>query len=223
MPVIFDLTTATGTKVGYHKASRIEINGGVRVIVNSWASKATHDSNGPLAWQDTYGPASPSVLAGETDAELMDAAEAWLISKSGPMSGGTLDVLTADVTLTLAKSQVWATVRTARDSVEFGGFEVQGVGRFDSDQISQQRIVGAIVAAQLAGAGSSWSIVWTLQDNSTTTLDYAGMVRVGEALSAHVEATHQHARELRDMIEAANTVADVQKINWGTLLELATA
>ena len=56
------------------------------------------------------------------------------------------------------KSQKWAEIKLQRDAIEFGGFEFEG-GVYDSDQVSQGRIMGA------AAAGVDQT--WTLADSTT--------------------------------------------------------
>lgn len=217
MPIVFALTTSTGTACHFHKAMRIEIDCGVRILVNSWASKAIHDAAGPLAWQDVYGPMPVSALAAQ---DPLSAAEAWLIAAGSPMAGGLIDDSGDSIDLTLARSRAWERIKASRDSVEFGSFEVKGIGTFDGDSLSQQRIVGAVVAARVAGPDSGWSIVWTLADDSTVILDHAGMIEVGSALADHIDATFSRARKLRALIAAAESVADVDAINWSTQVEI---
>lgn len=109
------------------------------------------------------------------------------------------------------KADQWAVIKQARDQAEFGGFVWDG-SRFDSDPISQSRIQGA---AQLAAnAEPSWSIDWTLADNTVRTLSAADIVAVGMALGEHVNSCHETARVLRQQIEQATTKEQVQAVVW---------
>lgn len=212
MPIIFELTTGTGTVVRYHRATRIDFkDGAFRVVASSWATKAMHDGAGPLAWQDSYGPVPPAALAAD---DPLAAAEAWLVAESSPMAGGAIDSPAEAADMTQAKARAWARVRASRDAFEFGTFSVDGIGRFDSDLASQQRIMGAVVAAQLSGPGAGWTIDWTLADNSVMTLDFAQMVLVGEGLAAHVSEAHERGRLLRALIDACQTVEAADAITW---------
>ena len=59
------------------------------------------------------------------------------------------------------KAQKWAEIKSRRDQLEFGGFEFEG-NIYDSDQVSQGRIMGAAAA---------WvDQIWTLADNTTVEL-----------------------------------------------------
>lgn len=73
--------------------------------------------------------------------------------------------------LETAKAAQWEIVKAARDAVIYGGFTYNG-GTYDSDQISQSRIQGAVQLAAIATQSNQpFSLVWTLADNSTVTLD----------------------------------------------------
>jgi hypothetical protein len=69
--------------------------------------------------------------------------------------------------------------------------------------------------AMLAQAGGQpFSIDWTLADNTVRTLSGADMIAVGQALGQHVAACHIKARALREQINAATTVAEVEAVVW---------
>lgn len=109
------------------------------------------------------------------------------------------------------KAEKWAVIKAARDAAEFGGFTWDG-STFDSDLISQSRIQGA---TQLAGlAPMTFSLDWTLADNSVRTLNALQMIAVGEALGGHVATQHAIGRGLRAAIEAATTPAEVDAVAW---------
>lgn len=108
------------------------------------------------------------------------------------------------------KASKWNEIKAARDATEYGGF-VWDESTFDSDQASQQKIMGAV---QLAGLDPQFSVDWTLADNSVRTLDATQMTAVGVALGQHVNAQHVKARGLRQQIEAATTKEAVEAIAW---------
>lgn len=113
-------------------------------------------------------------------------------------------------TLEDLKAQRWREIRGARDAAEFGGFTWDG-STFDSDAMSQSRIMGA---AQLAQLDPAFTIDWTLADNSVRNLSAADMVAVGVALGQHVATQHATARTLRAQIQAATTAAEVEAVSW---------
>jgi hypothetical protein len=114
-------------------------------------------------------------------------------------------------TLDEAKADQWAAIKAAREAAEYGGFAWDG-SMFDSDANSQSRIQGGVQLANTVG--STFSIDWTLADNTVRTLSAADMVNVGLALGQHVETQFSKARTLRAQIEAATTAAEVVAVNW---------
>ncbi len=130
--------------------------------------------------------------------EWSPAARAWVDPR-------TLDDL---------RAAAWARIKAERDRIEFGGFDWDG-SRFDSDEISQSRIQGAVLLAQLAiQAGQPFSIAWTLADNTRRTLSAQEVAAVGVAMGGHFRAAHDTAAALRDLINAATTAAALEAITW---------
>lgn len=112
------------------------------------------------------------------------------------------------------RDQKWQNIKQQRDSTEFSGFTWDG-STFDSDQISQSRIQGAVQLASMSiNAEQPFSIEWTLADNSTRVLSAEDMLAVGVALSQHVSLQHSKARLLRAAIEACQTKEALDGISW---------
>ena len=101
------------------------------------------------------------------------------------------------------KAQKWAEIKQQRDQLEFGGFEFEG-DIYDSDQISQGRILGA--------ASAGLSQVWTLADNTTVNLTADQLVQIYQALQTHTASVHQRGRIAREVIMSATTKEDVESI-----------
>lgn len=110
-----------------------------------------------------------------------------------------------------AKAAKWDQIKAKRNDAEWGGFAWDG-SVFDSDPLSQSRIQGAVLLANLSP--SSFSVDWTLKDNSVRVLSASQMVGVGEALGSHVAAQHTIGRQLRQEIENATTVEAVESVTW---------
>jgi hypothetical protein len=108
------------------------------------------------------------------------------------------------------KDAKWAEIKVARTEQEYGGFVWDG-SPFDSDALSQQRIIGA---SQWAGMNSSFTIDWTLADNTVRILNAQEMMAVGGALGIHVEQAFTKGRDLRTLIDNAQTIAEVEAIHW---------
>jgi len=107
-------------------------------------------------------------------------------------------------TLDEIKAQRWAEIKSLRDLLEFGGFEFEG-GVYDSDQVSQGRIMGAAVAGV--------DQVWTLADNTTVELSASQLQQLYAALQAHIASAHERGRIARQLIFEAETKEQVEAIN----------
>ena len=101
------------------------------------------------------------------------------------------------------KAQKWDDVKSQRDHLEFGGFEFEG-DVYDSDQVSQGRIMGA------AAAGVDQ--VWTLADNTTVALSAMQLKQLYAALQAHIASVHERGRIARQLIFDAETKEEVEAI-----------
>ena len=106
-------------------------------------------------------------------------------------------------TIEQIKAQKWTEIKAERDSLEFGGFAFEG-NIYDSDQISQGRILGA--------ASAGLSQVWTLADNTTVNLTADQLVQIYQALQTHTASVHQRGRIAREVIMSATTKEDVESV-----------
>lgn len=106
-------------------------------------------------------------------------------------------------TLEIIKAEKWDEIKQQRDQLEFGGFEFEG-NVYDSDQVSQGRIMGA------ASAGVSQ--VWTLADNTTVELNASQLQQLYMTLQTHVAMAHERGRIARLAIASALTKEEVEAI-----------
>ena len=106
-------------------------------------------------------------------------------------------------TLDEIKAQKWDEIKKQRDQLEFGGFEFEG-NIYDSDQVSQGRIMGA------ASAGVDQ--VWTLADNTTVSLTAMQLQQLYAALQAHIASVHERGRIARQLILEAETKEQVNAV-----------
>ena len=106
-------------------------------------------------------------------------------------------------TLDEIKELKWTQIKKQRDQLEFGGFEFEG-GVYDSDQVSQGRIMGAAIAGV--------DQVWTLADNTTVSLTAAQLQQLYAALQAHIASVHERGRIARQLIFDAETKEEVEAI-----------
>ena len=101
------------------------------------------------------------------------------------------------------KAQKWAEIKSERDQLEFGGFEFEG-NIYDSDQVSQGRIMGA------AAAGVDQT--WTLADNTTVSLTASQLQQLYAALQANIASVHERGRIARQLVFEAETKEEVEAI-----------
>lgn len=115
-----------------------------------------------------------------------------------------------NINLADAKTQAWGRIKSSRNQAESAGFFWDG-SEFDSDQISQVRIVSAV---SLAVNLPSFTTEWVLKDNATRTLDGVGMSQVGNALSCHIATQFAKSITLRNQINLASNEAEVDAAIW---------
>ena len=101
------------------------------------------------------------------------------------------------------KAQKWTEIKTVRDQIEFSGFEFGG-NVYDSDQVSQGRIMGAAVAGV--------EQTWTLANNTTVELTAQQLKELYAALQAHIAGVHERGRIARQLIFEAETQDQVEAI-----------
>lgn len=106
-------------------------------------------------------------------------------------------------TLDEIKAQKWTEIKSQRNQLEFSGFEFEG-NVYDSDQVSQGRIMGAA----LAGVDQ----VWTLADNTTVNLTALQLQQLYAALQSHVASVHERGRIARVAIDNALSKEEVESI-----------
>ena len=106
-------------------------------------------------------------------------------------------------TLDEIKAQKWSEIKSQRDQLEFGGFVFEG-NVYDSDRVSQGRIMGA------ASAGVDQT--WTLADNTTVNLTASQLQQLYAALQAHIASVHERGRIARQLIYDAETKEEVKAV-----------
>lgn len=207
-------TLSTGNGMAHaHKVVKAEILGDLlqlQVNLYSSAEDAEHDRN--LRWQEC--PELPLVVLDTRDP--WGSIERALVEQAGGLlAGGTVVSSAAGDDLENAQGRKWSEIKAERDALESGGFDLAGVGRFDSAAEGRARIVAATMAAKIArDAGQAYAIRWTLADNTTVELDADGVIDVSFALLAHTDGIHQRSRTLYAAIQGAETADAVAKIHW---------
>ncbi len=108
------------------------------------------------------------------------------------------------------KTAQWALIKAARSEAEFGGFTWDG-SMFDSDQVSQARIQGAVL---LATSNPDFVVDWTLADNTVRSLTADDLIAISQALGEHISLQHTRARNARALLDQATSLSEVQSISF---------
>lgn len=101
------------------------------------------------------------------------------------------------------QDQHWRNIKNLRDAFEFGGFEFES-NIYDSDQVSQGRILGA--------SNAGFDQIWTLADNTTIELKAIQLVLLYQALQQHIANAHERGRIARLLIYEATTSDEVEAV-----------
>jgi hypothetical protein len=203
-------TTPNGANTLHHSIRRIEASFPGEFAVAHVQSFATEDALTQGASPLWSQPLRVPLSAVSSQASI----EAWLVADAeNPFSGGAVAVF-LESNLATAKAKRWAVIKATRATAEFGGFEWD-TSTFDSDPQSQSRIQGGAQLATLAMLASQpFSVDWTLADNTVRTLSGADMIAVGQAMGVHIMTVHGAGRALREAIETATTVTEVEAVSW---------
>lgn len=238
MPIKKNILAPSGAPVEIHEFHRLMVheNGAAHVYVKSHTSAQNAIEGKPVAWmwEMTYDGDLPPRVTSESmevmlcshpsspffEGEVIAAFEKIddVIVPPRPSENHTFNWVSKQWedrrTLADRKKQKRAEIVKDRDALEFGGFEWGGY-RFDSDQISQQRIQGSAQLAMAAkAAGQPFSIEWTLADNSVVTLDGDQMLAVGLAMGQHIQAAHSKSRMIKQQIDQAQSKEELESITW---------
>ena len=139
-------------------------------------------------------------------ASFYELGEVHLVPEP-PKKGHTFNFITRSWEdlrpLQQVKDSKWEYLKAERDALEFGGFEFESY-TYDSDQVSQGRIMGAMIAGV--------DQVWTLSDNTTVALSAMQLQQLYAALQAHIASVHERGRIARQLIFEAETKEEVEAI-----------
>lgn len=113
-------------------------------------------------------------------------------------------------TLEQVKATKKAQINQVRDEKTLAGFTYNG-NTFDSDNVSIGRINSVFTFATYDPQHSQDFIT---ADNQTVTLSAADCIGLGYAAGVHVQTQVFTARALKDSVEAAATIEEVEAITW---------
>lgn len=108
------------------------------------------------------------------------------------------------------KLKKWEEIKAIRSEKELAGFVWDG-STFDSDTVSQTKV---LAAAQAASLDSTLSFNWVLKNNTIRVLSTANMLSVMQALQAHLAYVQNRSQELRQLIYDATSVEELELIQW---------
>ena len=154
-------------------------------------------------------PANAAFIDSDVEAAIFDYWDGNKFVPIGdpPTERSTFDYSThrwVDLsTLEDIKAQKWIEIKVQRDRLEFGGFTFEG-NIYDSDQVSQGRIMGATIAGV--------DQVWTLADNTTVSLTASQLQQLYATLQAHIASVHERGRIARQLIFEAETKEEVEAV-----------
>lgn len=114
------------------------------------------------------------------------------------------------------KANKWTEIKKIRSEKEFSSFWFNQM-EFDGDVNAQRRLNGYISISKSAIAvGLPFEAEFTLKNNQVVTLTAQNFVDIEMAKIQQVAAVFAHAIELRQRIDDAKTVAQIEGISWGS-------
>ena len=183
MPILKPIPTHNGITAA-HRVMKTELTGtALRLQVHMYPS-LEQSADAHLLWQEY--PELP-LAALDVQDPVGSLERALAAQPDGLFAGATYVADAAVDDIETARARKWAEIKGERDRLENGGFDVPGVGRFDSDADSRSRITGTAIAAKIAkDAGQPFSVEWTLADNTAVMLDADQVISVGFAMLTHI-------------------------------------
>lgn len=177
-----------------------------------------------VLWRD--GSAEFVALDGHTSEypDLVLIAEGW----GDPFMVPNFETRTFSPDLAAARGAKWEEVKAKRHTLE-NGVAATPIGPVQCDDSSKIKICGLVQMARIAwdtecaDAATEepprepdpgcFAEEFTLADNSIVVLDAQTAVTLGVAVGAHVSAVHAVSRGLRGLIDAAETLAELDAID----------
>lgn len=185
------------------------------VIVHSWKDAESKIGGAPISWQWSL-----DKLVAISDFDNLSLA--LITAPDSPFFGGKIYTTLSGIEAEKAKKWAWVKVENARRNT----LPLQtSFGVVQCDEASQYEILKAVVMANnLEMVGYPVEIPFTLADNTVMVLDAEMTVGMGFAMGARQQELRARRNELRDEIDAAEMVEEVQRITWdlAPVLELMT-
>lgn len=119
-----------------------------------------------------------------------------------------------DRDLSEAKRLAWARVKAIRSALRADGFTLAGLGTFQTEGEALDNLIGLGVASIFAAlGGQSFTVQWTMADNSTAPISSGQAGPMFLAMMQRADAIQQRSRVLRAAIDAATDMAALQAID----------
>ncbi len=118
-------------------------------------------------------------------------------------------------TLDELKTAKLADFKNQRDRLEVEPIEYNG-NSFDYDEKARDRINAAIIALDMQTqlTGKEASLSWTTADNTEAVVTANDLRGVIATVAVRSNALHVKYRELKELVEAAETAEDLEAIVW---------
>ena len=117
----------------------------------------------------------------------------------------------SDEILEYVRNKKWTEIKKNRDNTETSGCPFKDK-ILDSDQRSVTKINVMIEAAKQVG--ESFTIDWTMQDNSVLTLTYEDALSIPLILAQYSNLLHEKARTYREQIYNETNIKNIMNIKW---------
>lgn len=111
------------------------------------------------------------------------------------------------------KTKKIATLKAERDTREEAPVEYKGK-LWDFDTKSRDRINAAATALEIGGVES---ITWTAYDDTSLELTAEDLKTIVALAAIRGDTLHKKYRELRDTVNASETIEEIKSIIWGDL------
>lgn len=156
-------------------------------------------------------PTAQVAIVGDDTYENID----W--GNETPIDKETLDSL-IPTPIEEAKQKAKKAINSQRDVAELSGFSYLGK-QFDSDPRSIMRLYGAALAAQAALLSNAALpkdkfLTWTCADNTTVDITYEEAIALPLQMAQVSNSLHVKARGLKEQIDTATNLTDVDNIKW---------
>ena len=121
-------------------------------------------------------------------------------------------VFTAPVKpLEMVKEEKIAELKFMRDSLEVEPIEYNG-NLFDYDEKARERLRNK--RQEIEDKGGTGTIPWTLADNTEVVIGLQDFIGINNAATERAELLHFKYRTLREQVDNATTVEEVNAIEW---------